>query len=139
MAVKCSRCGKEYVITLFEYGHTVDCDCGTVVDPFESAALELPVEGELDLHTFRPAEVKDLLRDYLGACAEKGIFRVRVVHGKGSGALLRTVHSILKKMPDVESFRMAREGEGGWGATIVDLNKHGEHSFSGKTRGGKIS
>ena len=123
MAVKCPQCGKGYDITLFEYGHTVACDCGTVVDPFGSAALELPVEGELDLHTFRPSEIKDLLRDYLGACEEKGIFRVRVVHGKGSGALLRTVHSLLKKIPEVESFRMAREGEGGWGATIVILKK----------------
>jgi len=49
------------------------------------------------------------------------------------------VHSLLKKLPEVESFRMAREGEGGWGATIVDLKKPGERSFPEKTKEGKIS
>jgi len=125
MAIICPRCGKEYDVTLFEFGQTVTCDCGGVVDPYGAAPLQMPIEGELDLHTFRPSEVKDLVRDYIGACLEKGILRLRIVHGKGTGALLRTVHSILKKMPEVESFETARELEGGWGATIVHLKKPG--------------
>ena len=123
MAVLCPQCGKGYDVTLFEFGQTLTCDCGAVVDPFGAAPLRMPIEGELDLHTFQPGEVKDLVRDYIAACLEKGILRVRIVHGKGGGALLRTVHSILKKMPEVESFELAGELEGGWGATVVRLKR----------------
>jgi DNA-nicking Smr family endonuclease len=87
----------------------------------ERGPLELPIDGTLDLHTFRPSEVKDLLVDYLGACRERGILQVRVIHGKGTGALQRTVHSTLRKHPEVASFSLAREDAGGWGATIVRL------------------
>ena len=87
----------------------------------EPEPLELPIDGVLDLHTFRPAEVKDLLPDYIAACREKGILHIRVVHGKGTGALRRTVHSILSRLPDVVSFRIAGEDAGSWGATLVQL------------------
>lgn len=83
--------------------------------------LELPIDGVLDLHTFQPREVKDLLRDYIVACREKGILEVRVIHGKGTGALRRTVHHILSRLPEVASFRLAGEGAGSWGATLVKL------------------
>ena len=86
-----------------------------------SQPVEMPVTGELDLHTFRPGEVKDLLPEYFRVCREKGIFRVRVVHGKGTGALRQTVHVILGRLPEVESFATAGEQMGGWGATMVSL------------------
>ncbi len=85
--------------------------------------IEFPVDGILDLHTFNPREVKDLLPHYLRACKEKGILEIRVIHGKGTGALRETVHAILGKLPEVASFRLAEAGEGGWGATIVVLKK----------------
>ena len=75
----------------------------------------------LDLHTFRPAEVPDLVRDYLDAAWEKGLRRLRIVHGKGVGNLRRTVHAVLERRADVESFRLAGEDGGGWGATLVRL------------------
>jgi DNA-nicking Smr family endonuclease len=87
----------------------------------EPEPVQLPVDGTLDLHTFQPAQVKELLSDYLAACREKGIFEVRVIHGKGTGALRETVHSVLKRLPGVASFRLAGEDAGGWGATIVVL------------------
>jgi DNA-nicking Smr family endonuclease len=87
----------------------------------EPKPLELPIDGLLDLHTFQPREVKDLLPDYIAACREKGILQIRVVHGKGTGALRRTVHSILGRLPEVASFRLAGEDAGSWGATLVDL------------------
>ncbi len=83
--------------------------------------VELPIDGVLDLHTFRPRDVNELLPDYLAACREKGILQVRVIHGKGSGMLRKTVHSILGRLPIVASFRTAGEDAGGWGATIVVL------------------
>jgi DNA-nicking Smr family endonuclease len=83
--------------------------------------IQLPIDGVLDLHTFKPREVKDLVLDYLAACRDRGIFRVRIIHGKGIGNLRRTVHSILSKHPDVESYALANEHFGSWGATIVHL------------------
>jgi len=83
----------------------------------------LPIDGILDLHTFRPDEVKDLLRDYLTACREQGILDVRVIHGKGTGILRETVHSVLRRLPEVVSFRIAGGDAGSWGATIVTLRK----------------
>jgi len=78
--------------------------------------VEIPITGELDLHTFRPREVKDLQ-----ACREKGLREVRVVHGKGIGNLRRTVHAILDRLPYVESYSLAHEFQGSWGATMVWL------------------
>ena len=83
--------------------------------------IELPIDGVLDLHTFKPREIKDLVIDYLAACQERGILRVRIIHGKGIGNLRRTVHALLAKHPDVISYALASEPFGGWGATIVHL------------------
>ena len=83
--------------------------------------VELPIDGVLDLHTFDPGEVKDLLPDYLHACREKGILEVRIIHGKGTGMLRATVQAILRRLPEVASFRLADETAGSWGATMVEL------------------
>jgi len=83
--------------------------------------IQLPIDGVLDLHTFHPREVKELVLDYLAECRARGILRVRIIHGKGIGQLRQTVHAILQKHPDVASFNLAREHFGGWGATIVHL------------------
>ena len=87
----------------------------------EGGAIELPIDGTLDLHTFHPRDVKHLVPDYLTACRERDILSVRIVHGKGTGALRETVHAVLKRMPGVVSFMLAGEGAGGWGATLVTL------------------
>jgi DNA-nicking Smr family endonuclease len=94
------------------------------LDPFEDEIVELPIDGTLDLHAFHPRDVKQLVPDYLEACREKGIFQVRIVHGKGTGALRRTVHSVLDKHPDVVKYRQGGPGGGEWGATIVDLRPY---------------
>ena len=79
------------------------------------------IDGVLDLHTFRPDEIGGLIPDYIEACLERGILELRIIHGKGSGSLRRSVASILSRHPSVASFVTADEGAGGWGATLVRL------------------
>jgi DNA-nicking Smr family endonuclease len=85
--------------------------------------IAIPINGDLDLHTFRPSEVGKVIDAYFFACLEKGIFRVRVVHGKGAGTLRTTTHALLRKHPLVKSFRTADEMSGGWGATWAELKE----------------
>ena len=82
---------------------------------------DLPIDGELDLHTFRPQDVKNVVLDYLEACREREILEVRLIHGKGIGNLRRTVQSLLAKHPEVVSFGDASQYYGGMGATICRL------------------
>jgi len=91
------------------------------MDEFEP--VELKIDGVLDLHTFLPGEVKYLVPDYLDLCLAKGILEVRIIHGKGTGTMRRTVHAILGRIPEVASFKTAPENAGGWGATLVTLMK----------------
>ncbi len=83
--------------------------------------IEVPIDGTLDLHTFNPREVKGLLPEYIDECRQRGIYEVRIIHGKGTGVLRETVHSLLRRLPGIVSFRLADETAGGWGATIVIL------------------
>jgi DNA-nicking Smr family endonuclease len=87
----------------------------------DATPIELPIDGTLDLHTFHPRDVKVLVPDYLAECRERGILEVRIIHGKGTGALRRTVQAILSRLPEVDSFGQAMEDGGGWGATLVRL------------------
>jgi len=82
---------------------------------------QLPIDGVLDLHTFRPRDVKEVVLDYLAACQERDILQVRIIHGKGIGNLRRTVHAILSKHPEVVSFTLDHAQYGHWGATLVLL------------------
>lgn len=83
--------------------------------------VAIPITGELDLHTFRPEEVAALLDDYLTECHRRGLRRVRVIHGKGTGTLRTIVHAHLRRSPGVAGFAQGDETSGGWGATIVTL------------------
>jgi DNA-nicking Smr family endonuclease len=86
-----------------------------------SEHVQFPIDGTLDLHAFAPSDVGSLVPEWIGACAEAGLRELRIVHGKGIGALRQSVHALLSRDPRVESFRLAGEDGGGWGATLVRL------------------
>jgi DNA-nicking Smr family endonuclease len=81
---------------------------------------QVPITDELDLHHFAPREVADLVTEYLHAAHAEGLRTVRVIHGKGTGALRRTVHAALDRHPLVASYALA-DDRSSWGATIVQL------------------
>lgn len=89
----------------------------------EDDPIRIPITGELDLHTFAPQETNQLLEAYFEACVSQGIFNVRVIHGKGTGALRETVHAFLRRSPAVTSFHLGDETNGSWGATLVSLRR----------------
>jgi dsDNA-specific endonuclease/ATPase MutS2 len=98
-----------------------DETAGAEEDAVSADPVALPIDGVLDLHAFDPREVGPLLDDYLESCRERGILEVRVIHGKGTGALRATVRARLERHPAVVSVRAADETAGGWGATLVTL------------------
>lgn len=83
--------------------------------------FELPIDGVLDLHPFSPRQVKELVTDYLAECQQRGIFVVRIIHGKGIGALQRTVHALLARHSEVIEYWLDHTLFSGTGATVVRL------------------
>lgn len=83
---------------------------------------ELPIDGTLDLHTFRPEELGSLIPEYIDVCIRKGIYQLRIIHGKGTGNLRRSVHALLDRNEKVNSYRLAGD-RSGWGATLVELKE----------------
>lgn len=87
----------------------------------EEEPIVVDIRDVIDLHTFRPKDVPELLDDYIRACAEKKYASLRIIHGKGQGFLKARVEGILKRHPLVVSFQTAPAEAGGWGATIAFL------------------
>ena len=87
----------------------------------EPDPIELPLTGELDLHTFAPRDVPSLVEEYVRACREKGILTLRLVHGRGKCVRRAAVRRALSRLDGVAAFHDAPPASGGWGATIVQL------------------
>ncbi len=95
-------------------------------DPDDEPPVEVPITGELDLHTFRPKDVRSLVPEYIDECQRRGIRSLRIIHGKGTGTLRELVHKKLRQHPAVLGFRLGDEQTGGWGATLVSLKGSGD-------------
>jgi DNA-nicking Smr family endonuclease len=81
--------------------------------------VRLPIDGTLDLHAFRPQDVKDVVADYVDAAHEAGLRMIRLIHGRGVGVQRATVHAVLAAHPLVEEFWDASETH--LGATVARL------------------
>jgi DNA-nicking Smr family endonuclease len=81
----------------------------------------VPITDELDLHAFAPRDVPSVVEEYVRACREKGILRLRLIHGRGKGVQRAEVRRALRFLPGVAAIADAPPASGGWGATIIDL------------------
>ena len=84
-------------------------------DVSDDDAFEIPIEDSLDLHAFRPGDVRDAARDYLIAARERGFREVRLIHGRGRGVQRANIQRMLQTLDFVE--RCSDDAH--LGATIV--------------------
>ena len=90
---------------------------------FFEKPIKLPVEDSIDLHTFSPKDIPEVLKSYLEECYEVGLKEVRIIHGKGIGVQREIVRKVLCQHTLVENFFQAPPQAGGWGATIAILKE----------------
>jgi len=91
-------------------------------DEPSEGAFEVPITGELDLHSFAPRDIPSVVAEYVRACHGRGIRRLRLAHGRGRGVQRAAVRRVLRSLPEVASVSDAPPEAGGWGATIVVLH-----------------
>lgn len=91
------------------------------MDDAEPDPVELPIEDSIDLHSFAPREVADVVREYLECARQAGFREVRLIHGRGRGFQRASLRSLLASLPHVVEAFDAPPGRGGWGATVVLL------------------
>ena len=84
-------------------------------------AKYMNVSAELDLRGENIEDSIYILEKFLDDAVLSSLTQVRIIHGKGTGALRQGIHQYLRKQPRVESFALASYGEGDSGVTIVKL------------------
>lgn len=89
-------------------------------NPFPEPVV-IEITDVFDLHTIPPRQVRAVLEEYLREAHLKGLRRLRIIHGKGTGVQRLAVHSVLRRTPFVLDWSDAPPDAGGWGATIVRL------------------
>ena len=77
--------------------------------------------SELDIRGMETIEAIPVVERYIDSCAQAGLESVRIIHGKGTGALRSAVQQCLKRQKQVKSYRLGRYGEGETGVTVVEL------------------
>ena len=89
--------------------------------PAPSLHLERRASSELDIRGYETLEAESVVENYLDAAVMAKLETVTIIHGKGTGALRKAVHEILRRSKVVKSFRLGRYGEGEAGVTVVEL------------------
>ena len=77
--------------------------------------------SELDIRGYETLEAESVVDNYIDSAVMAKLGSVTIIHGKGTGALRKAVHEILRRNTAVKSFRLGRYGEGEAGVTIVEL------------------
>jgi len=85
----------------------------------------VPIEDSLDLHSFLPRDVSDVISEYLDAARRRGFREVRLIHGKGKGVRRAEIRRLLANDARVAEIFDAPPERGGMGATIVILRPEG--------------
>ena len=88
-----------------------------------SAKLNLQSRAalELDIRGYETLEAESVVENYIDSAVMAKLGTVTIIHGKGTGALRKAVHEMLKRNKAVKSFRLGRYGEGEAGVTVVEL------------------
>lgn len=81
--------------------------------------IEIPITDTLDLHPFRPKEIRDVAHEYLLEARARGFRQVRLIHGRGIGVQRERIRSLLDSLDFVDEYQDADGSGGGWGATVV--------------------
>ena len=89
----------------------------------DEGGVTLPIEDSLDLHSFRPQDVRSVVDEYLTAAHARGFTEVRLIHGRGIGVQRANVQAFLATHPLVAGYADAPEDRGGRGATLVRLRR----------------
>ena len=89
--------------------------------------VAIPITDTLDLHPFRPAEVRDVAREYLIEAHAGGLTQVRLIHGRGIGVQRDRIRALLRELDFVLDFQDADPSGGGWGSTVVLLAPNSLH------------
>ena len=79
------------------------------------------VPAEMDIRGMETLEAIPVVERYIDDASQGRLESVRIIHGKGTGALRQTVHDTLRHHKRVKSFRLGRYGEGETGVTVVEL------------------
>ena len=87
-----------------------------------SSFKSMSVNSEINIIGFTVDEAIPIVDKYLDDCFIAKLSPIRIVHGKGTGALKSGIHKFLKTNKHVDSFRLGSFGEGEMGVTIVYLN-----------------
>lgn len=87
---------------------------------------QVPIEPELDLHTFNPRDVAVVVEEYIRAAHDAGLREVRLVHGRGRGVHRAMVQAILDRHPLVVEFW--DDADSHLGATMARLSPPPEAS-----------
>ena len=94
-------------------------------EPYRMADKPVSPGIELDLRGLTGEEGVARLEDHIDRAARTALPFVRVIHGKGTGALRRAIRNAIKDNPLVKSFETGQEGEGGDGVTVIKLDSKG--------------
>ena len=114
---------------------TVKRDEVRLIEEAERAAVKKPTQSapsqrilrtvaaarELDIRGMESLEAESVVENYLDSAVMARLETVTIIHGKGTGALRKAVHELLRKNKHVKKFRLGNFGEGEAGVTVVEL------------------